>query len=108
MPYDPARDLIGLGATHTSPGNSGYFLTNGMIGSAELPIYAKAIRVTAEASVAAPMTISMVMKDMGDSDVQVHSFFTGVELAPFMPRRITAINGGATIPAGVTIYIFTK
>lgn len=108
MPRDLTRDPFsshasGLGA----PARKFYSLTNAMIGSVELPEYARALRVRMGSSAPAPVVLIVVPIAEDNDASTVTLTVDATELLPFGVRRILSVNGGSTIPSGVSVDLIT-
>jgi hypothetical protein len=103
MAYEQNRDpwpvnSDGRGASFQA--SKAYLLTGGMIGTAELPKYAKALAIYVPDGVTAAVT--MVYSGDDDAGAVTRKFGPGNHLVPAFIRRITAVTG-----AGVEIHIET-
>ena len=108
MTYDATRNpFAGFSVLPEGPAANYYALTNDMIGAKELPVYGKSVRVLFGSG--APASVALVVVPLGEnSDARTETLTcTATETLDFAVRRIVTVNGGATLPAGVTIHVLS-
>lgn len=108
MPYDRARDAAGSrNANANGPARNWYDLTDEHVGAQELPAYGRCLRVHIGDGATTPLTIVGV--PIGEtSDEAVHTVLVDeTEYLLLGFRRIVSLDGGETIPEGVSIVVVT-
>lgn len=110
--YDSSREpLKSDNARAAGPARDWYALQNTHIGAKELPKYGRGmyLRIGTSGTVGTPpVTLVVVPIDETDDSATRTLVRDQSEYIPYAVRRIVSVNGGATLPTGVSIDIFTK
>ena len=101
MPYDASRDPLARRASGaSSPGRAAHVATPS--DTADLTVYAKALRVYVPAGTATPMVRVTPVEAVNDGDTVDLPFTEGLTVEPLGVRRIWASGTSA----GITIHTY--
>lgn len=107
---DPNKDRfpgISNAAGH-GPARNWYSLQSGDIGTKELPVYGRSLGVRLAATATPPLVMVVVpIGELDDASTRT-LYFDQTEIRTYGVRRIHSLNGGATMPTGVTIDLLTE
>lgn len=115
MPYDKTRDPypgdqikggFEIPEPH-DPARNWYTLADANIGAAELPTYARSMRVRVGSTATPPLVMVVVPIRATDAETRTITVDSS-EYLPFGVRRVVSLNGGATVPTGIEIQMVTE
>jgi hypothetical protein len=115
MPYDKTRDRYPGDQTSNGfmipephdPARNWYTLADANIGAAELPTYARSMRVRVGSTATPPLVMVVVAIGEGTDATTRTITVDATENLPFGVRRIVSLNGGTTVPTGIEIQMVT-
>lgn len=113
MSYDASRDpapqrVDGVSARTHGPARNWYPLQTSHIGAKELPAYARCMHIRLAPAFVGSLTMVVVpIAEMDDASTRTQ-VIDSTNTYTFGVRRIVSLNGGASVPANVSIDLITE